>query len=450
MGKVIQYLPFFTIMFMALFGGLFFSFGVPRYFSLITELTVYIYLLISIISRNGRGFPFPTIIVIPTSFLFISLLSIMLNGTPIINAILSLKALFTSLFFFVAIVLLEPDFKTLKKMNNFVFYLLISQLPVVALKFLKYGISERTMGAYAVHDGSIATTLPISFIFYLAAFYYLYQAKIRYIVLVIAFIFFSIVANKRAVLFLYPIQFLAIYYFIIIKKSGINLSKKFFYLVFMVLIVLVVSGSVLYFNTTLKSEDNVDSSIDLEYAIEYANRYNRGIDGYGNTFGRIATTERAIEILTTSGMANLLLGVGPGTTTLFSIGSKKDRDWLENKFLDFKIGYGMTSMVKVALEYGLSGVLFFSYMLYSLLRICWELFKHENDPYWKAFAAGSFGFSSSMIFFAFCYHASAFWGSTMPILYFYAMAVVYIRLKLQKRNMIGLENTDIKYQQGFM
>ena len=97
--------------------------------------------------------------------------------------------------------------------------LLLLQLPVIAIKFSLYGISEKTQGAYAVDDGSMTTMLPIVVIFYLAAYYYIFRPNLGFILTGLGFVLFSIVGKKRAVFFLYPLQFLAIYYYIYVKAS---------------------------------------------------------------------------------------------------------------------------------------------------------------------------------------------------------------------------------------
>jgi hypothetical protein len=153
------------------------------------------------------------------------------------------------------------------------------------------------------------------------------------------------------------------------------------------------------------------------------------VDGYGFTFGRIATTLRVFEILWNSGVGGLLFGTGPGSTTpsIFDTWEEKKDFW--ERFAEFKIGYGLTAMSKIALEYGMLGVVAYSLIVFLLARMCLRYYKDENDPYWKAFAGGSVGFAFSILFFSFAYNATAIWGDTLPALYFYAMAVVYTRLK---------------------
>jgi hypothetical protein len=121
--------------------------------------------------------------------------------------------------------------------------------------------------------------------------------------------------------------------------------------------------------------------------------------------------------------------LGPGSTTPSILDPPHEKDRIERFYDRFKIAYGVTPMTRIALEYGLTGVVVFSFLLFSYARISWKYYMAEDSAYWKAFAAGSVGFAFSMIFFFIAYSHNVFFGDTMLALYFYAMAVVYTRLK---------------------
>ena len=433
-------LTVYTIMLFALFGNSLFLFGIPGYFSVVTEGLILLLLVAAYIPRLVRdGY----VLHLWYSFLFmvmISACSIVVNGSDSVRAIFSLRLIFRFYFFYLGLTTLGLDDNDMRKMNMFVAVLLLLQLPVVAIKFCMYGISERTGGAYAIHEGSMTTMLPIVIIFYLAAYYFLYRPKLGYILVGIGFVLFSIVGKKRAVFFLYPLQFLAIYYYIYVKGKGARFSRKVGLLFLGSISILIVSGTILYFNDTMNPESKVGGSIDLGYALDYARKYTTGEDGYGYSYGRIATTIRISEVLWNSGLAVLFFGFGPCSTTPSLFDSQEDRENVQALFDKLKVGYGQTSMSKIALEYGVLGVVTFSLIVFLFARMCWTYYKYQNDPYWKAFAAGSVGFAFSMLFFFFAYHSTAFWGDTMPALYFYAMSVVYTRLKRARVHTVETES----------
>jgi hypothetical protein len=441
---MLQKTNIFLIFFLALFGGLISSLGVPRIFSVSSELLIYMLLLFSFLSRSGKGIPIPHLWYVFSAFIFIAMLSIVLNEIRAERSIFSIRLLFRYYFFYLAIILLELNDDFIKKINLFIVILLVLQFPIVAVKFLKYGISEKTAGGYAIHDGSISTTLPIVFIFYLASFYFLYKRKISFILIGIGYVVCSIVGAKRAVFFLYPVQFLSIYYYIFSKGTNAKLTKKIAFIMCGSFILIVLSASILYFNKTLNPDQKVGGEIDIKYAFEYAERYNAGIDGYGRSFGRISTTQRVIEILTEAGIGHVLLGIGPGSTTPSMLDSRKERDRFNESYSELEISYGWTTMNRIAMEYGFVGVFLFFSMLILLTIMCIKLSNKETEPYWRAFASGSVCFSFSMLFFAFAYHWTTFWGDTMPVLYFYAMAIVYIRLYYRPDRINGFLFSDFK------
>lgn len=416
----------YSVLFIAFFFGLFVSAGMPRYLQLLSEVFIIIFLFFAFLSNKNKGFPIPDLFFMVIVFAIITLFSIAINHATLSRAIFSLRLLFRFLLFYWGITLCDFEENTLKKMNYTVLLFLIAQLPIVAYKFSQYGILETTMGGYAVHDGSVAAMLPIVVIFFMASFYFFYKPKKIYIFLGIGFILFSIVAKKRAVFFLYPFQFFAIFYFIYVKGTSAPITKKMLAFVTSIFAIVIVGMSILYFNDTLNRQKEI-GKIDLEYALEYAAKYNRGVDGYGRTFGRLATAQRTMQILAEKGLAQLLFGIGPGSTTGSALDSAEGKAQFAKKFSELEITYGMTTMTKIALEYGVAGVIAFSSMLLILVRTCLRWYKLEFEPYWKAFAAGSIAFGFSMLFFAFGYHFTAFWGNIMPALYFYSMAVAHTR-----------------------
>jgi hypothetical protein len=337
-----------------------------------------------------------------------------------------------------AIIILDVDDKRLKIINMLTTFFLLSQLPIVAIRFLQYGIDERTQGAYAIHDGSMSAMLPIVVIFYCAAYYFLYRQKLRYIAAAIGFVLFSIAGAKRVMLFLYPLQFLSIYYYIYLKGKRAHLSRKAFSLALIMSLTIVVSSSILYLNESLNPERRVGGTVDPAYALNYAKNYTtREYDGY--SAGRYSTSIRIFKALINSGPGTLLFGFGPGKITPSFFDSKKEIREI-NEFQDrLKFIYGNNSITYIALEYGILGLFVYGIIVISFARMCWRYYKYEVDPYWKAFAAGSVGFAFSMFLFA-AYTPTAFLGDTMPALYFYTMAVVYIRLQRIKINFMAAEH----------
>jgi hypothetical protein len=417
------------ILFFALFGNSFFMFGVPKQFAIFTEVLVYALIVVSLILRFGRGIPVPHLWYSFFFMLLVSACSIAINDSGAARAIFSLRLLYRFYFFYLGIILLEFNEQDIRNINMLLSTFVIMQLPIVAIKFYFYGISERTIGAYATAGGALTTVLPIVFIFYLAGYYFLYSADAKFIILAILFILFSIVGKKRAVAFLYPIQFLSIYYYIYVKGKRVHFFRKAGMLMMVITAVIVISSSIIYINETLNPEKKVGGTVSYTYTFEFARDYTTGVNARGYTTGRTSTTIKIFETLWDSGLPALFFGYGPGTTTMSIFDSPEDKIQRERFFDRHKIAYGVTPMTRIALEYGVAGIIAFSFILLSFARMSWKYYNYEDNAYWKAFAAGSVGFAFSMIFFFFAYSHIVFFGDTMLALYFYVMAVVYTRSK---------------------
>jgi hypothetical protein len=417
------------VLFIALFGGLIESLGVPAYFTAVTELFIILLFLTSPLTTESRRGYVTHLWYFYFYFLLIAVFSLFVNDSGIDRAIYSLRLLFRFYIFYLAITTLDLDDEIIKRINKVIIFLLILQLPVIAYNFLRYGVSERTIGAYTLVGGAVTTILPIVLIFYIAGFYFFYRNDKRYILLAVAFLLFSIIGKKRVIFFLYPAQFMAIYYFIYLKAKRIHLSRKMSTIVVVLTTIVMISSTILYLNPTLNPEQEVGGSIDPEYAIAYAKDYTTRENPFGYTTGRYATTVRIFKSLWEDGFIAIFLGLGPGkfTQSLFDpIKQRKSIDDIKNRY---KFKYGLTAMTRTAIEYGIFGIFTFVLITFSYARMTLRYYRQEVDKYWKAFAAGSVGFAYATVFFFFTYGDTVLWGDTIPALYFWAMAAIYTRSK---------------------
>ena len=60
--------------------------------------------------------------------------------------------------------------------------------------------------------------------------------------------------------------------------------------------------------------------------------------------------------------------------------------------------------------------------------MCFKWYKLEKNAYWKALATGSLFFAVYNTFIFFAYNVLPINGDLVPPIYFYAMAVAYLRL----------------------
>jgi hypothetical protein len=69
--------------------------------------------------------------------------------------------------------------------------------------------------------------------------------------------------------------------------------------------------------------------------------------------------------------------------------------------------------------------------------MCWKWYNYKKEPYWKAFAVGSLVFALLNLFIFFAYNTVPIAGDTIPPVYFYVMATMYLRLKEIKQGNVA-------------
>ncbi|MCK5509107.1 MAG: hypothetical protein KAI50_11400 [Desulfobacterales bacterium] len=317
----------------------------------------------------------------------------------------------------------------LKKINMLLFSLFILQLPASLIKFFFYGMSELTIGTYASRGGGLTTVIPIVAIAYLSAYFALYKPKPIYIVLIVGFVGFGILGRKRALLFIYPVAFLGIYIFLFLRGTRVGLMKQLITIICVVVFSMGLFAFMLKYNRSFNVEGKVGGSIDTGYALKFAKDYTTRKTGQSAT-GRVATTLVAFNDLFRAGIGQLFLGFGPGCLTGSLLQDKGS--YFDKRVVHTQRSYGRTGAVYIATEYGLMGLGIICFVFLVFIFISYRCYKLEEDPYWKAFAAGSVIFAIYEAFIFFCYSDLAVTDDTIVPVYYYAMSVMYIRQKRLK------------------
>jgi hypothetical protein len=313
----------------------------------------------------------------------------------------------------------------LKKINLLLIILFLIQLPASAIHYYFYGISESTHGIYG-RGGGLTTIIPLVALGYIGGFYIFNKAKKVYMLLGLMFIFYGIVGAKAALLFLYPLSFIALYYFGFIKGKKINILKHAVTIIMIIICSVVVSGVVIKLNPRLNPEKKVGGTIDFSYAYEYAKNYTTAKHPLDPdiAIGRYSTTELVIKQIWEDGFQKIFFGYGPGAITPTIFGYS-----VERKLLNIKKSYGLTAFTYILLEYGLLGTISIIAIFSIFVFRCTKWFKFEQDNYWKAFAFGSLFFSVNYILIFFSYNKVPIAGDIIPLIFFYTMSITHIKLK---------------------
>jgi hypothetical protein len=422
----------FTLFILAFFANSFVEYHlIPPHLTLLTEVCLIILIPCSLLRSKGERYCL-SIGYVVAIFILITFLSMLINSQLDVRFVYSWRCLFRFFFLYLAVINLRLSEEDLKRINRVIYVIFLIQLPVVAIKYHFYGISELTLGTYHARGGSLTTAIPLTAVIYLFSYYGLYKSSVLYILLAIGFMLFAIVGAKRLPFYLFPFVALGMYYLIYVREMKGKIFKRGFVLCVTITGIFLISALFLKYSPSLnpykKDGQNVDIG-DLKQAVKFAREYTMRKDAYMElyTYGRIATTQRVFRVIYDSGIGNFLFGLGPGTYTRTLLDPP---NWESKSAKLLKIRYGITPMNRIAIEYGLLGVVAYAFVPLYFVFMCWKYYKLEADPYWKAFATGSFGFAFLMFFLFLGYHYPIFLGDTMPVLYFYVMAVVYYRLKV--------------------
>lgn len=431
------------IIFVVSFFGNFFvrNHFLPAYFTLLTEALIYLIFLYSLLvsKKNSAGFHWHLCYTF-LLMLLISGYSIAINQYYHFKIIFSIRLFWRFFIFYLAIINIGFEETDFKKINRFISVLLILQLPIVAAQFNMRGIAEKNFGSF-YEGGAVTTIYPITAIMYLAGYFAFFKARLIYPLLGAGFIAWSIVGAKRAVVLLFPLTFLGMYYLIYIKGKGrsLRLAKKTFYLSLIIVLGVTVSFFIMKFNRTLNPDKKAGGRIELEYALEYIMKYTSAMDddNISVSVGRFSTLVNTFTTLKDAGFSKFLFGYGPGAHTDSIIAYASDP-----RLTKFKLGYGMTPLTKTALEYGVLGIIVYGLIIVTFLRMCWKYYLIETDPYWKAFAVGSLGLAFFMIFLFCAYNTISITGDSVPLLYFYIMGVIFVRLKIASHSRYPQRSVD--------
>jgi hypothetical protein len=414
---------------MAFFENSLIGYGlIPPKLTLTTEVSVYLLFIYSFVFTSYRHEIYRFHLLYPIGlFLIAALCSILLNEIFNYQPILSLRIIFRFYLFYLALINLGIKFADFKRINTLLFTLFIIQIPATAIKFYFLGFTEETMGTYGVRGGGLTPIIPIIAIGYLAGYYFLHKAKKVYILLGVGFFLLGVVGQKAVLFVLYPATFIGLYYLLFIRERRLRFVKNMVVFIIAVMISIGSSVTIISVDKRLNPEKATGGgSIDFSHALEKAKLYTiHTSEGGKYGSGRVATTKIAFETAMNDGFGSFFLGFGPGSFTK----SLLKKDWrMDSRLLRIKRSYGVTGMVYVLIEYGIFGVIVLSTIFFSFVRMSWKWYNNETEPYWKAFSFGTVVFSFLYVFIFFAYN-TAFIGDTLPPIYFYAMATMYIRYK---------------------
>jgi hypothetical protein len=427
----------YLIFFMGFIGGGLIEYGIlPVHFKMLSEIGVYGLFVYSLIVSGKSRKPYQTpLLPLWLCLLFVAIISASINGYFNLKSISSLRFIFRFYIFYIALINLDIDEKSLLKINKVLFVLFLIQIPVVAYKFTIFGVSERTIGSYAARGGGLTTMMPIVMVSYFMSFYYYFKRSNWFILFSACFIMWGVVGAKAALFFLFPLNFICLYYLMVIRSKGYNFLRDLRIFSLVGVFSVCVMAIFLYAQPRMNPDREIGGRIDFRYALEFAERYETATHPEDENvgIGRVATTKVALNQVVEEGFFTLLFGYGPGTLTPTPFGSGKVYD---KRVINIASGYGISGAVYIFVEYGIIGAGLFFMIFIGFLRHSWVCFNNEKSDYWKAFSSGTVVFCLLNLVIFSTYNILPVTDETLLPVFYYAMAIMHIRSsKDQTRDM---------------
>jgi hypothetical protein len=309
-------------------------------------------------------------------------ISHLLNRTTIMQTLLFSRYLLIGYLLFFSIFNLKLTSKDIKTVINFAIFLFLIQIPASVVKLLLIGQGERSVGTFGFSPGTWGTLVPlIAISFLLALFFYEKRKKYVFLFLIVGFIGFSLIAEKRAFIFFLPLIFLSI----LILYDG-NKSRKMKYIFFCLFLFSATGYFYPKLNPTFNPQNKVGGDFDLHHIYNYVNYYVNSKDIMGNSSGRLATTKMTFKNLASS-RKFFLFGDGPGKF----INSGIIKTSMEISKFKYNIEDGVTGFAWISLQIGLLGFLFFISFLISVMHSIYLIFRSTADRNLKIFGLGLLG-----------------------------------------------------------
>jgi len=319
---------------------------------------------------------------------------------------------------FYLLINLDLDEQFFRFMFKVLMFLLVIQLPVAFIKYLRFGQMESAIGTYAYFGGGLSTVLPLFAISFFLGLYLIggnQEHRGQYLLYILGYLIFPILSGKKGF-----VVFGVLLSGFLVWQAGRESLRKFIPVGLILLPGLLAS---LYFvpglGPTLK---------DPRYLLKYSISYETVRSERGEAGGRLAAIEDTFNAAKKDSV-HFLLGWGPGSTikSFFSSYSA-----FAQEKLPVRIYYGFTHLVSTVIEYGYLGFLFYFLMpLYALFKTNRHFYKNVPDPFWKA---TSFGFGGILfsVFSIGLFYMDLLRADVIGFLFwFFAAAIIVMAKKYQ-------------------
>lgn len=255
--------------------------------------------------------------------------------------------------------------------------LCISQFAASIIKYFMVGFCEPYIGSMSSHSGGVTTLFSLAGFSAAVSFYVANHSKLS-VYMMIGFIVFGLIGEKRALVFLIPIFYfvcISVYSFVTRKFS--NLTRK-------IMIGIVVMPLLFYalcrLHPSFNPERKIWGSFDIEYVLDYAEKYSTG-DMFrlsADNVGRSKAIGKFHDHLLNDTPFHIFFGYGSGLLIQSSFNEKikggKESSIVSYSLSHWGIGYSMgIGYLQMLAQVGLVGTtayfMFFFCLVFTLVKL---------------------------------------------------------------------------------
>ena len=419
------------LLFLGFVGHSIIQFGAPEKFIYLWDLVLLLLVLKSMSFKLLSGKPIVITGLMPVIGLcLVTFLSKAVNNTPIVNMCFFLRYMLSGYLIFFSLMNLKLNNDESRDILRFIVVLFLIQLPVSVIKLILFGQGEQSVGTFGFSPGELGVLVPLVAISFMIGFLiYTPGWKKRYIFLILGFIGFSLIAEKRAFIFFLPMNIAVIYF--LSKSSWVEKIK---YLTLSIPVFMIIGFGVVKLNPTLNPTHQIGGTFDPAYIYNYVKSYVNTYDKYGNSSGRFASTIRTIENLKSSPVF-FLLGDGPGT---FINSGFIGADMSVSKF-KYRIEDGVTGFVWVALQIGVLGFGFLLLFILQLLVKIRRVYMKTSSNFLQIYGLGLLG-AGFVFLLDICIYSKAYLAGRNLSLVFFVLTAIYLKYgrgELRTKQMIN-------------
>lgn len=318
------------------------------------------------------------------------------------------------------------------KIHKLFCLLCVSQFFASILKFFIVGVCEPYIGTMASHSGGLTT------LFSLAGFttcIIIYFSTNKSVLLwgCIGFVLFGLIGEKRALAFMIPafliISFIA--YSLFTKQLGKLFFKRIFLgIIFIPLLFYIIVRA----NPSFNPEKEVWGKFDLEYTIDYVEKYNSGnLTNDEDNVGRTEAHKVFHNHILSDNLYHILFGYGSGILVQSSFNKEVGGNVQDYSYNHWGIGYSISiGYLTMLAQVGFIGTFFYFLIYFSLLIGLYNGIKCNRrylDLRSIGYGVAGFVCILIMLFLSFVYNKSAFIFSPVTLLLmwliFYSYKQIY-------------------------